>query len=112
MMANFNVNRSSLFAQVGILLRRQGLMVARDPILYLGRFVMFLFVCTFFSIIYVNSRKRVQDQVLYRLWVSLWFVGVPTNLGVIAVYAYNEEFFAVKKEKKNGLSHKKHTLPR
>jgi len=52
--------------------------------------VMFLNACIFFAIIYVKCRDRVQDQVLARVWLCLWHLGVPTNLAVVAVYAYNE----------------------
>lgn len=84
-------------------LRRQAHIAFTDPMIYLGRAVGFLMACTFFAIIYVESRNRDQDQVLNRLWLSMWFAGVPTSMGVIAVYAYAEEFTMVKKEVKNGM---------
>lgn len=84
-------------------LRRQGHIAFTDPMIYLGRAVGFLMACTFFAVIYVESRERVQDQVLNRLWLSMWFAGVPTSMGVVAVYAYAEEFALVKKEVKNGM---------
>jgi len=42
--------------------------------------VMFLNMCVFFAIIYVKCRDRVQTQVLARVWLCLWHLGVPTNL--------------------------------
>jgi len=64
---------------------------------------MFCFICSFFAIIYVKSRDSVQEQVMFRLFLIMWHVAVPSSLGVIAVYVYNTEFFSVKKEVKNGL---------
>jgi len=69
----------------------------------MGRCVMFLNACVFFAIIYVKARDRVQTQVLARLWLCLWHMGVPTNLAVVAVYAYNGEYFAIRREVKNGM---------
>lgn len=37
------------------------------------------------------------------MWLIIWFMGVPANMGVVAVYAYNAEFNSVRKEIKNGM---------
>tara|TARA_B100001741_G_scaffold311521_1_gene312867 strand:- start:1029 stop:1796 length:768 start_codon:yes stop_codon:yes gene_type:complete len=37
------------------------------------------------------------------MWLLVWHIGVPTSLGVVAVYSYNEEFSAIKREIKNGM---------
>lgn len=55
------------------------------------------------AVIYLEARKRVQEQVLFRLFLIMWLVGVPTSLGVIAVFAFNQEFFAVRREVRNGM---------
>lgn len=59
--------------------------------------------CTFFAIIYIESRERSQEQVLNRLWLCMWLCGVPTSFGVVAVYAFAEEFKTINKEVKNGM---------
>ena len=82
---------------------RQMRLIFSDPTMYLGRAIAFLFACTFFSVIYIYCRDRNQDQVLNRLWLSMWFVGVPTSLGVVAVYSFNEEYKILRKEVKNGM---------
>lgn len=33
----------------------------------------------------------------------MWHVGVPTNLAIIGVYAFNTEYWAIKREVKNGM---------
>jgi ABC-type multidrug transport system ATPase subunit len=92
-----------LFTQVVTMFRRHGLLALRDPMLYSGRIVMFLLCTVFFAIIYVRARARNQEQALQRMWYVIWIVGVPSNMGVVAVYAYNTEFNAIKREVKNGM---------
>jgi ABC-type multidrug transport system ATPase subunit len=89
--------------QVATLVRRHGKLTIRDPTLYIGRMVMFINACVFFSIIYIKARDRKQTQVLARLWLTLWHIGVPASLGVVAVHTYNEEYYAIKREVKNGM---------
>jgi ABC-type multidrug transport system ATPase subunit len=97
------VTGTSLASQTMTLFRRHGILTFRDPTLYIGRMIMFLNACCFFAIIYIKARDRVQEQILARMWLCLWHIGVPTSLGVVAVYTYNEEYFAIKREVKNGM---------
>ena len=94
---------AGFFSQVASLLKRHALITLRDPSLYLGRFAVFLFTNAFFSIIYINTRERVQEQALYKIFLIMWHIGVPTSLGVVAVYMYNMEYFAIKSEIKDGM---------
>lgn len=89
--------------QVRILLERHGILALRDPMLYLGRSFVFVIATLFFAVIYVKSRSLQQDQVLTRMWYLGWCIGMPANMGVIAVFAYNMEFFAVRREVRNGM---------
>ena len=89
--------------QLIVLLQRHGKLCVRDPLLYLGRMGIFLVATLFFAIVYVSARPTDQDQVMNRMWYIVWCIGMPANMGVIAVYAYNHEFFAVKREVKNGM---------
>jgi len=57
----------------------------------------------FFGIIYIKSRDRAQDQVTNKMFLCIWFIGVPCNLAVIAVWAYNAEFNTTRREMKNGM---------
>lgn len=95
--------QASVFAQSFIMLRRHALLAMRDPLIYLGRVVMFFFVCIFFAIIYIEARKLDQKQALPHFWLGIWCISVPSNAGVIAVYVFNTEFFTIKKEVKNGM---------
>jgi len=100
---NQNISNTSLCSQVQTLLRRHWVITVRDPSLYLGRMVMFMIACSFFAVIYIQARDRVQDQALFRMFLIMWFIGVPTSLGVVVVYVYNEEYKAIRKEVRNGM---------
>ena len=79
--------RGSFSKEVAIMIRRHAAMVVRDPILYLGRAIFFFVTCSIFAMVYWNGRNFTQDQSLNKLWMCLWFVGVPCQMGVVAVYS-------------------------
>eukprot|EP00929_Paragymnodinium_shiwhaense_P091301 TRINITY_DN51308_c0_g2_i1.p1 TRINITY_DN51308_c0_g2~~TRINITY_DN51308_c0_g2_i1.p1 ORF type:complete len:656 (+),score=104.14 TRINITY_DN51308_c0_g2_i1:25-1992(+) len=86
-------------------LERNVVLLLRDPTLYVGRIFMFVISCGFFAFVYERSAERTQEQAMNRLWLLNWCVGVPANLGVVAVFTNNVEFHAVKKETKLGTYH-------
>ena len=69
----------SRLSQLYYVFRRQCYVILKDPMVYSGRAMMYLFMCMFFAIIYVHSRNREQDRVFDRLWISIWFMGTPTR---------------------------------
>jgi len=75
----------------------------RDPILYAGRFVGFLFANCVFGIVYIAARDYTQDQAVNKLWVTTWYIGVPSNMAVVAVYKLNHELKTIFLENKNGM---------
>jgi hypothetical protein len=89
--------------EIKVMLRRHALLVVRDPVLYIGRAFIFLFSNLYFTAVYAQARNRNQDQVLNRMWLGIWYIGVPANMGVVAVYALNEEYKSVAREIKNGM---------
>jgi ABC-type multidrug transport system ATPase subunit len=90
-------------SQTVIMLKRHLLLSLRDPMAYTGRVVLF-FICTlFFAIVYIKARVRDQEQALNREWFSNWLIGVPSNMTVIAVYVFNIELLAIKREVRNGM---------
>mmetsp|Transcript_27970 Transcript_27970/g.65187 ORF Transcript_27970/g.65187 Transcript_27970/m.65187 type:complete len:672 (-) Transcript_27970:270-2285(-) len=97
--------RAGILYQTWTQLRRQTLLTIRDPTLYLGRMIMFLLASCFFAVIYIKARERSQAQVTARMFLCIWFIGVPSSMGVIAVYALNQEFNEIKRELKNGFYH-------
>ena len=95
--------RTSLGQEIKIMFRRHAVLIIRDPILYLGRTVAFLFVNTFFAFVYWNARPFVQERTIDKMWVNVWFCAVSTNMGVVAVYALNDEFKSILREARNGM---------
>ena len=97
------VKGTPLATEIGVVFSRHARLIVRDPILYVGRCVIFLFMNSIFSFVYWNARGNSQDQVFNKFWIQVWFVGVPSNMGVVAVYALNEEFKTILRESKNGM---------
>jgi len=71
--------------------------------MYLGRCALFIFATIFFSIVYIRCRDRDQEQLGNRMWLMVWYIGMPANMGVVAVWAHNQEFCSIRKEIKNGM---------
>jgi len=94
---------SDFFSQTLTLVRRHALLIVRDPTTYLGRFIAFIFANIFFSVVYLDSRERDQETAQYKMFLIMWHLGVPTSLAVAAVYSFNGEFHAIKKEIKDGM---------
>eukprot|EP00935_MAST-01C_sp_MAST-1C-sp1_P001639 g1639.t1 len=89
--------------QLYTLLRRHSVLTLRDPSLYVGRMVMFLLSCCFFALVYIDARERTNASILKRFFLIMWVVACPTILGVVAVYVFNEECKAIRKEALNGM---------
>lgn len=98
-----DIKRAGLVKEMYIMIRRHFLMVVRDPVLYVGRTLIFFISNLIFAFVYWNARVPNQDQALNKMWVMIWFVAVPSNMGVVAVYALNDEFKSVLGENKNGM---------
>lgn len=67
---------ASLLQEVSIVFRRQGTLIIRDPILYVGRCLVFLVINSIFSLVYLSARDDEQDQALNKFWVLLWYVSI------------------------------------
>eukprot|EP00538_Stauroneis_constricta_P011077 CAMPEP_0119551744 /NCGR_PEP_ID=MMETSP1352-20130426/4913_1 /TAXON_ID=265584 /ORGANISM="Stauroneis constricta, Strain CCMP1120" /LENGTH=649 /DNA_ID=CAMNT_0007597857 /DNA_START=239 /DNA_END=2188 /DNA_ORIENTATION=+ len=94
---------TGFMAELGIMFKRHSLLIGRDPILYLGRCFIFLVMCTVFAFVYWNARDNELDQLYSKMWIQLWLASVPTNMGVVAVYALNDEFKSIQRESQNGM---------
>ena len=94
---------ADLCAQFVTMLRRHAYLAYKDPVPYIGRSIIFLIGNLYFSAVYIRARNRNQDQVLNRFWIIVWYLCVPTQIAVVAVYTYNSEFNSIKKEIKNGM---------
>ena len=92
-----------LIREVIIMFRRHATLIIRDPILYLGRSLIFLVANLVFGFVYFNARTSSQDQAVNKMWIVIWYMGVASNMGVVAVYALNDEFKSIQSESKNGM---------
>mmetsp|Transcript_13607 Transcript_13607/g.30908 ORF Transcript_13607/g.30908 Transcript_13607/m.30908 type:complete len:451 (+) Transcript_13607:52-1404(+) len=98
-----NIIKKGIMPEIPILLRRHYTLIIRDPILYIGRSFVFLVTCAIFALVYLKARKNDQSQIANKLWISVWMIGVPSQMGVVAVYTLNDEFKALKTDAKNGM---------
>ena len=67
-----NMEKKSIGPEITILFRRHFALIIRDPILYIGRCIVFLVSCLIFSLVYLKARKDDQDQVQNKFWLSIW----------------------------------------
>lgn len=98
-----HVNRGGIVKEMLIMFRRHFTMVFRDPILYIGRALVFLVSNLIFAFVYWSARDPIQSQALNKMWVTIWYIAVPSNMGVVAVFALNDEFKSILRESKNGM---------
>lgn len=96
-------NRRDAIQDLKIMFRRHGKLIVRDPVLYVGRCAIILVTNLVFGFVYWNARTYEQDQALNKFFLNIWYVGVATNMGVVAVYALNDEFKSILRESKNGM---------
>ena len=99
-----HLERAPLRKEIPVMFRRHMALIIRDPILYIGRSVVFLIANTIFALVYLKARKYDQNQAISKMWVNIWHIGVATNMGVVAVYALNDEFKSIVREAKNGMT--------
>ncbi|CAB9519406.1 Putative white-brown complex homolog protein 30 [Seminavis robusta] len=95
--------RTNLCVEMFVMFRRHALLVLRDPILYIGRAIAFLLCNVFFAVVYWNARPNDQTKTLDKMWINIWLCAVTTNMGVVAVYALNDEFKSIVRESRNGM---------
>lgn len=68
------MKRAPILKEISIMFRRHGSLIIRDPILYIGRCFIFLFMCMVFSLVYLSGRDDTQDQAMNRFWLIVWYV--------------------------------------
>jgi len=57
----------------------------------------------YFTVVYIKARERRQDQVLNRMWLNVWYAGVPSMVTCLLVFALNFEGRLVRTEAANGM---------
>ena len=71
---------TGMMHEMTVMLNRHAKLVVKDPMLYIGRMIIFFIANLYFSLVYIEARTRTQDQVLNRLWLCVWYIGVPANV--------------------------------
>jgi len=96
---------ASFCQQVMVLAHRNLLLAGRDPMLYMGRVGANLFVTSFFGVLYLSTRDRVQDQIQIKCFFMMFTLGIPAMFNLVSTLA--EYFFALslKREIKDGMFH-------
>jgi len=82
---------------------REALLIFRDPMLYSGRCGAFILVSIFFAMVYINSRERKQEQVVTRIWLLLWLIGVPTSMASVVILSHNRDTIMMTRNVRNGI---------
>merc|ERR1712054_263816 len=79
------------------------MLLRRDPVLYLARFVASFAMVLMFSIIHLEARDLDQETVVIRMWSQGWAVGNPQVVAMIVPYVLFQEKQMVAKEVKLGM---------
>ena len=95
--------RPNVANQLAPLLRRQALLLSRDPLVLFARALCFMLGNAYFAVVYIKTRERHQDQVLNKMWLHVWFTAVPSQITCLLVFALNFEGRLVRTEVQNGL---------
>lgn len=66
------LKRAPMMKEISIMFRRCVTLIIRDPILYIGRAVVFLVANTFFALVYLKGRKYDQNQAPNKMWIIIW----------------------------------------
>jgi len=82
---------------------RQMRLALTDPLLYIGRLVMFPFIISFFGLVYVASHENVQKQIPFRLFYLWWVLALPPCLGITAVIGTSRDTRSVVSEIQAGM---------
>lgn len=97
--------KKSFVHELITIFRRQALVIARDPFVYVGRIIVLLISNTIFSLAYWSSREKVQAQSINLYYANAWPVSLGSMFAVVAVFALNEESKAIFREVNNGMIH-------
>ena len=98
--------RPCLGLQIAALLRKDVRLLLLDPISYTLRAIVYMVVTTFFAVVYIKTRSFEQTQVLSRVWLSNWLLGVTSLTGgFVVIYLMNIDFAVVRREVKDGMYH-------
>ena len=97
--------RASYGMQVLILLRRQLLLLVKDPSLYVARCVMNMMMVSIFALVYLEARHRIQTQAQQRCFFFVFCMAIPGQLAIGVVILSNLGLKSISREVKDGMYH-------
>ena len=98
-------SRAGFCTQLGVLVLRDLAVAKREPLAYLLRMGANFFCSVLLGIIYTETRNRKQDQVQSRCYYVMFSLGLPTQLIIVTVFQYYQQWVSLKKEVKDGMYH-------
>jgi ABC-type multidrug transport system ATPase subunit len=98
------VKMADFGTQFRMLLKRNLMLLVRDPMLYSARCLVLVLIVCFVGVIYIEQRNQKQENVMTRFFFIFWGTVVPAMFGAISVYAGNIEYLSVKGEIRNGMN--------
>ena len=91
--------------QLSVLTRRSVTVAKREPLAYLVRLVANFSATLFFGIIYVETRDKVQAQIISRTFFLMFCMGIPMQFILVSNFIYHYQWLSLKKEVKDGMYH-------
>jgi len=93
----------SIWHETKVMMHRHGLLVVRDPVLYIGRAVIQLVFLSFMGFMFWDTRERLQEFALSRLYLVLMYLLGSSIIAVVVPKLLNEEYKVLLKEVRNGM---------
>jgi len=95
--------KPSLWRETWSTVHREALIIVREPMLYTGRCAVFVMMGIFFGLVYFESRVRTQKQVVTRMWLMLWLIGVPCCMACVVIFGHVQDTINMTRNVRNGL---------
>lgn len=97
--------KMSFMKQFSVLTNRSIVVARREPLAYIIRLVANFCATCFFGIIYIETRDKVQEQVISRTFFLMFCMGIPMQFILVSNFIYHFQYLSLAKEVKNGMYH-------
>jgi len=95
----------SLLKQLWWTMRRDMVIMYRDPMLYTGRCGAFGIMSVFFALVYIDTADKNQEQVLPSLWLQSWLLCFPCCMACIIIFKHCQDTISLTRNVRNGIQH-------
>jgi len=97
--------RPSLLRQCWWTIRRDIVIMYRDPMLYTGRCGAFGIMGIFFALVYIDTANKNQEQILPSLWLQGWLLCCPCCMACIIILKHCQDTISLTRNVRNGIQH-------